>query len=299
MRQNRLDSSLEHAVQSQLGTKVFEGDDDALWVGVRQLSGEIPECFVRESTAVVPSGGRYSSNWPDTDVPENLSFLGTSRPTIETKATAENTVEDLTRHTASIHRQRRELVTTNEPVELVFVTDEISLPVEGGKIVCDALALRVDHGPSTPVLLELKTDRMLKRLVEQVEYYAALIDENKELFAATKPPSDGPSRSTPPPKSGSCGPLPVMTWTPARPSCGSEASAWWGTGRMEMGTGSGAAVHPCRLAVAVMHCPDPDGFSANTLRFAFRAGWRTTVTPASASESDYLAVFVETLVGML
>lgn len=51
------------------------------------------------------------------------------------------------------------------------------------QIVCDVLVLRVDHGRCTPVLLELKTDRMLKRLVEQVEGYAALIDEHRELFA--------------------------------------------------------------------------------------------------------------------
>lgn len=73
---------------------------------------------------------------------------------------------------------------TNEPVELVFVTDEISLPVGEGKIVCDVLALRRDGGRSTPVLLELKDARMQKRLVEQVEGYAALIDEHPDEFAA-------------------------------------------------------------------------------------------------------------------
>lgn len=73
--------------------------------------------------------------------------------------------------------------TTNAPVELVFVTDEIPLPVDGGKMVCDLLALRRDGGRSTPVLLELKDDRMLTRLVEQVEGYSVLIDEHAELFA--------------------------------------------------------------------------------------------------------------------
>ena len=67
-------------------------------------------------------------------------------------------------------------------VELVFITDEISLPVESGKIVCDILALRVDGGRSIPVLLELKTDRMLGRLVVQVEGYARIIDEHARLF---------------------------------------------------------------------------------------------------------------------
>ncbi len=72
---------------------------------------------------------------------------------------------------------------TNEPVELVFVTDEIPLPVEGGKIVCDILALRRDGGRSTAVLLELKDDRMLTRLVEQVDSYAALVDAHADPFA--------------------------------------------------------------------------------------------------------------------
>jgi hypothetical protein len=69
-------------------------------------------------------------------------------------------------------------------VELVFITDEISLPVESGKMVCDLLALRVDGGRSTPVLLELKDDRMLARLVEQAEGYARIIDAHPELFGA-------------------------------------------------------------------------------------------------------------------
>ena len=71
---------------------------------------------------------------------------------------------------------------TSDPVELVFVTDEIALPVEDGKIVCDLLALRRNGGRSTPVLLELKTDRQRTRLVEQVEGYARLIDEHADLF---------------------------------------------------------------------------------------------------------------------
>jgi hypothetical protein len=72
---------------------------------------------------------------------------------------------------------------TNDPVDLTFITDEIPLPVEGGKIVCDVLALRRDGGRATPVLLELKEDRMLTRLVEQVVGYAALVDQHADLFA--------------------------------------------------------------------------------------------------------------------
>lgn len=68
-------------------------------------------------------------------------------------------------------------------VELTFVTDELPLPLFDGKIVCDLLALRRDAGRATPVLLELKDDRLLSRLIEQVEGYAVLVDEHAELFA--------------------------------------------------------------------------------------------------------------------
>jgi hypothetical protein len=71
---------------------------------------------------------------------------------------------------------------TPDAVELVFVTDEIPLPVEGGKVVCDILALRRDSGRCTPVLVELKDARMLTRLVEQVESYSVLLDEHAEAF---------------------------------------------------------------------------------------------------------------------
>ena len=70
------------------------------------------------------------------------------------------------------------------PVELVFVTDEISMPGKDGKVVCDILALRHDGRRTTPVLLELKSDRLLKRLMEQVNSYSALIDEHAEGFAS-------------------------------------------------------------------------------------------------------------------
>ncbi|MEI9937861.1 MAG: hypothetical protein WDO69_11640 [Pseudomonadota bacterium] len=72
---------------------------------------------------------------------------------------------------------------TEDPVELWFITDEISLPSANGKVVCDILALRRDGGRSTPVLIELKDSRQLTRLVAQIEGYAALIDLHADLFA--------------------------------------------------------------------------------------------------------------------
>lgn len=65
----------------------------------------------------------------------------------------------------------------------MFISDEIPVPVAGGKVVCDILALRVDGGRSTPVLLELKDARMLKRLIEQVETYSAIVNAHAESFS--------------------------------------------------------------------------------------------------------------------
>ncbi len=61
---------------------------------------------------------------------------------------------------------------------LLFITDEHVLPVDGGRIVCDLLAVSGDR----PVILELKPSRAKKRLVEQVTHYAALVEAHLELF---------------------------------------------------------------------------------------------------------------------
>jgi hypothetical protein len=62
---------------------------------------------------------------------------------------------------------------------LTFVTDELSLPLDTGRIVCDLLALHGDR----PAAIELKPGREMTRLVEQVTRYAALVDEHIDLFA--------------------------------------------------------------------------------------------------------------------
>jgi hypothetical protein len=62
---------------------------------------------------------------------------------------------------------------------LLFVTDELALPIADGRIVCDLLAL---HG-SRPAVIELKPERQLTRLVEQVTAYADLVETHLDLFA--------------------------------------------------------------------------------------------------------------------
>ena len=73
---------------------------------------------------------------------------------------------------------------TDEPVQLLFVGDELSLPRgEKKRVVCDLLALRVDGGFSRPVLLELKSSRNQKELLGQLEEYTKVMLAHEQLFA--------------------------------------------------------------------------------------------------------------------
>jgi hypothetical protein len=72
---------------------------------------------------------------------------------------------------------------STDATDLIFVTDEISLPTITGERKCDLLALRRDGARWVPVLIELKSRRAQKELVEQVTVYARLIDEHAALFS--------------------------------------------------------------------------------------------------------------------
>jgi hypothetical protein len=60
--------------------------------------------------------------------------------------------------------------------------DEIPLPYRGAKIVCDILAVRETPEGHIPVVVELKSRREMKRLVEQVTDDAALVDSHANLY---------------------------------------------------------------------------------------------------------------------
>lgn len=76
-------------------------------------------------------------------------------------------------------RRLRPLAAPDLAAPLIFITDELSLPADDGRIVCDLLALDDDR----PVILELKPSREKKRLVEQVTRYAALVEAHITLFS--------------------------------------------------------------------------------------------------------------------
>lgn len=65
---------------------------------------------------------------------------------------------------------------------LSFVTDELAMPGDGDKIVCDIIATRATEAGEVPVVIELKTERAMTRLLEQLERYAALVDEHVGLY---------------------------------------------------------------------------------------------------------------------
>ena len=73
---------------------------------------------------------------------------------------------------------------TDSPARLRWVTDEIAVPVGKKRIVCDLLAMReTDSGGRVPVVIELKSARLMKKLVQQVTDYAALVDAHPDLYA--------------------------------------------------------------------------------------------------------------------
>ena len=73
--------------------------------------------------------------------------------------------------------------------EMLFVTDEIPAYTESGdKILCDILALRMKEDKAVAVLIELKSSRMMKELVSQLEQYSQIMQqrssEYEQLYSA-------------------------------------------------------------------------------------------------------------------
>jgi len=92
--------------------------------------------------------------------------------------------------TADAYRHGRQMRALDDAAgdgaKTLFVGDELALPVgDGRRIVCDLLALRRGPGDrQVPAVIELKSARQLRRLVEQVRGYAASVDRQKGAFEA-------------------------------------------------------------------------------------------------------------------
>lgn len=74
---------------------------------------------------------------------------------------------------------------------LYFVTDELAIFTDTGKVVCDLLTLRYDQHDATkaiPVLIELKSARHMAELIKQLAHYQTVIgtysDHFERLFGA-------------------------------------------------------------------------------------------------------------------
>lgn len=111
-------------------------------------------------------------------------YLGPRRPTPE-KHLQSALVRDAYVHDRHLRLLELATAQTDEPVELLFVSDELKLPLtaDGKTIVCDLLALRVDGGRCRPAVIELKSSRDLTRLREQVNSYADVVRTHAERFA--------------------------------------------------------------------------------------------------------------------
>jgi PD-(D/E)XK nuclease superfamily len=66
--------------------------------------------------------------------------------------------------------------------EIYFITDEISLNTYDGKIVCDMVAAVRRDGGWCPMLIELKSERAMKRLIEQLDGFSCLIERHRNAF---------------------------------------------------------------------------------------------------------------------
>jgi hypothetical protein len=65
---------------------------------------------------------------------------------------------------------------------LHFVTDELAMLAESGQVVCDILALYRTRDQARPVVMELKSARQMRRLVEQLTEYAAIMEQYYSQF---------------------------------------------------------------------------------------------------------------------
>ena len=124
----------------------------------------------------------------DTEFRKYCVDVEQGRPTPEKKLQS-FLIRDAYRNHRKMALLNKASMRTKDPVELIFVTDEIRLPVEGNKVEgnkreigCDFLAVRKTETGHIPVLIELKSERTRTELVGQVNNYSPLIVEHAALF---------------------------------------------------------------------------------------------------------------------
>lgn len=112
---------------------------------------------------------------------ERLATFSISR--VPGRSTAEKELQAFIVAEAYRHARRLHCI---EPVgqPTWFITDELRLPHDnGGDVICDLVGVGLRGGRMVPVVIELKSERSLSRLVEQVTSYSRVIEQERELFA--------------------------------------------------------------------------------------------------------------------
>lgn len=115
---------------------------------------------------------------------DNLTAYLAERNGFPTRNTPEKALQSLLIRDAIRNHGRMDILSAAclEQPDLRFLTDELAISTETGKTVLDLLAVRLEGDFGVPVVIELKSDRRLKRLIEQTSQAAALIDNHRSAF---------------------------------------------------------------------------------------------------------------------
>ncbi len=114
------------------------------------------------------------------EFPEYCVNIGQGRPTAE-KRLQSFVIGDAYRHQRLMQAMQSRLP-DSEDTSLYFVTDEISVTHDDNKVVCDILAINRRKDGVAPVLMELKSERAMSRLVEQLNNYEAIMKTYQTNF---------------------------------------------------------------------------------------------------------------------
>lgn len=112
---------------------------------------------------------------------EHCVDIDQGRPTAE-KRLQSFLISDAYLHDRRMHAINEPSARHGDTANLVFVTDEIPVPTDAGRVVCDVLAVREGDEGDVPVVIELKSERAMTRLIEQVSTYADLVDGHADAF---------------------------------------------------------------------------------------------------------------------
>ena len=126
--------------------------------------------------------GRLVANF-DEEFGVHCDAEGPAKPTGE-KELQGFLIRDALTHGGSMAALNDASASTNGPVELTFVTDELVMPTVNGDHRLDLLAVRrLSSGRAIPVVIELKTSRDRKELLRQAPTYGDVLSHHLDALA--------------------------------------------------------------------------------------------------------------------